>query len=116
MRDPTLILASAHESQNKEPSFHSDLVAQERQAAVTATSMAASVEVQNWLEEIKFRQVKNNRRILNAKQFDTVKRIANRVMQELYMLTSPIASALEPLRWSLHGGPGIGKSHVLKKI
>ena len=35
-------------------------------------------------------------------------------MQELDMLTSPTASALEPLRWSLHGGPGTGKPHVLK--
>ena len=42
--------------------------------------------------------------------------IGHRVMQELDMLTSPTASALNPLRWSLHGGPGTRKSHVLKHI
>ena len=73
VKDPTIVLASARDSQNQERSFHSSLLAAEGQAGVTATFTATSIDVQHWLQDIELRTDKTNRRILNAKQFEMVK-------------------------------------------
>ena len=45
-----------------------------------------------------------------------VARIADRVVEELRAEADGNAEYWEPLRWCLHGGPGTGKSHVLKVV
>ena len=64
-----------------------------------------------------------NQLLVNAEQFKALTTVGRRVMvelQELAGVTAPMAAATssveEPLRWLIHGGPGTGKSHVLKQI
>ena len=55
--------------------------------------------------------------VLNASQFEVVKKVADRVCLEKVALQTGDYEALpEPLRWSMHGGPGTGKTHVIKII
>ena len=49
----------------------------------------------------------------NAMQAQMCQRVATQVQKEM---SAETMSALEPLRWALHGGPGTGKSHVLNLI
>ena len=43
-----------------------------------------------------------------------VELIALRVIEDMNTLTGAETTPSEPLRWLLHGGPGTGKSHVIK--
>ena len=57
--------------------------------------------------------------LLNPEQLEFVRRVAARVVEEestgeAENLNS--GALTEPLRWALHGGPGAGKSHVLRLI
>ena len=55
--------------------------------------------------------------MLNASQFEVVKTVAKRVCMEVDVLETGDYDALpEPLRWSMHGGPGTGETHVIKII
>eukprot|EP00973_Karenia_brevis_P027051 3732954-Karenia_brevis.AAC.1 len=45
-----------------------------------------------------------------------VEKVAHRVMQELDGDADSQSDFGEPLRWILHGGPGTGKSHVIKVL
>ena len=64
---------------------------------------------------MKTKQVKG-RRVLNKDQYAVVELVAKRVCAEMKAVTETgDYSALgEPLRWCVHGGPGTGKSHVIK--
>ena len=46
----------------------------------------------------------------------TVKRVAGRVCFESRMTADGTVSDEEPLRWTLHGGPGAGKSHAISVL
>ena len=59
---------------------------------------------------------KDGKRVLNNEQFRAVEKVSNRVMQELRHAANGKADFGEPLRWLVHGGPGTGKSHVIKQI
>ena len=56
------------------------------------------------------------RRVCNDKQYEAVLLVARRVQQELLAASDPAADFGEPVRWLLHGGPGTGKSHVVKLV
>ena len=43
-----------------------------------------------------------------------VERVADQVCVELRATTTNNYDDFQPLRWSLHGGPGTGKSHVIE--
>ena len=45
-----------------------------------------------------------------------VERVADQVCMEFRARTTNTYDDFHPLRWSLHGGPGTGKSHVIKII
>ena len=67
--------------------------------------------VRRWLEDVSQR--------CNAEQHGFLKMVAQRVLQEeasTALHGEPIATDAEPLRWVLHGGPGTGKSHVLRLL
>ena len=59
---------------------------------------------------------KKGKLVLNAEQFDAVKKIADRVVVELRHAAKGNLDFGEPLRWLVHGGPGTGKSHVILQI
>ena len=54
--------------------------------------------------------------VANAEQFAAVKLVVDRVIRETEYLTEQRESPGVPLRWLVHGGPGTGKSHVIKLI
>ena len=58
------------------------------------------------------------RRVLNTKQYKVVSKVANRVVDEMKAVSKGTKEAFadigEPLRWCVHGGPGTGKSHIIK--
>ena len=67
--------------------------------------------VDDWLDGARSRT--------NAKQFEFIELMADRVKVELGLM-APAASARpdgeEPLRYLLHGPPGTGKSHAIKLL
>ena len=74
-------------------------------------------DIKKWLEEIRERIGPDDRKVLNAFQFEVVKKFAERVCIEKAALINADYDALpEPLRWSMHGGPGTGKTHVINTI
>ena len=45
-----------------------------------------------------------------------VEEVAGRLCQELHSVAHDNSHNLEAFLWSMHGGPGTGKSHVIKMI
>lgn len=72
-------------------------------------------QIRRWLREIKKREVKGWR-VLNKTQYLVVKKVAKRICLEYRALCGGMRfeDLPEPLRWSMHGGPGTGKTHVIK--
>ena len=55
--------------------------------------------------------------MLNDSQFVVVEQIATRICEEMEAVaTGDFESLGEPLRWTMHGGPGTGKTHVITTI
>ena len=55
--------------------------------------------------------------LLNRKQYEVVDIVAKRILREMHAVTKQRFDQIgEPLRWSMHGGPGTGKSHVIKVL
>ena len=71
----------------------------------------------NWLREFRYREV-DGRRVLNPQQYRVVSKVANRVVDEMKVLSKGAKEAFadigEPIRWCVHGGSGTGKSHTIK--
>ena len=72
-----------------------------------------------WLREVAERATADGRKVLNGEQLQFVTRITRRVLQE--QKTGEAQGGgdqddSEPLRWVLHGGPGTGKTHVIKLL
>ena len=87
-----------------------------KQSSVTSQDEASNADVKAWLQDIKKRRGACNRSILNKRQFELVTRIAEQVCKELCANHTNDYNTWKPLRWSMHGGPGAGKSHVIKTI
>ena len=67
--------------------------------------------IDDWLDGARSR--------VNAKQFDMIQLVADRLKVELGLLdpeASTRAEGVEPLRYLLHGPPGTGKSHAVKLL
>ena len=77
---------------------------------------ATTKDVKVWLGRKKKEVNDEGRRVLNKEQFKAVEKVAERVMRELRHAASGKVDFGEPLRWLVHGGPGTGKSHVIKQI
>ena len=69
------------------------------------------------MAEIRERKGPDKRTLLNASQYEVVKKVAERVCLEMEVLDTGNYDALhEPPRWGMHGGPGTGETHVIKII
>ena len=74
-------------------------------------------DIKKCLAEIRECIGPDDRKVLNASQFEVAKKFAERVCTEEAVLETGDYDALpEPLRWSMHGDPGTGKTHVIKTI
>ena len=86
-------------------------------ATVTSYASCKAGDIRKWLKDIRHRQV-DGRKVLNCKQYQVVLKVANRVIKEINAASGrskdTFESIGEPLRWCVHGGPGTGKSHVIK--
>ena len=51
-----------------------------------------------------------------ALQYEMVERVADQVCVELRARNTNNYDNFNPLLWSMHGGPGTDKSHVIKII
>lgn len=85
-------------------------------APILSTHMSCSVaEIRAWLRDI--RTDDKQRRVLDGAQFAVVKRVADRMCDEMNALaTDDFEAPGEPLRWSMHGGPGTGTTRVINVI
>ena len=72
--------------------------------------------MQAWLKEIKTRHGDDGRLVLNEKQYDMAFLVATQVCKDIRARNTNDYTDWCPLRWSMHGGPGTGKSHVIKII
>ena len=73
--------------------------------------------VTDWLKDVKKRKSECDRMLLNKEQYAVVKRVADRIIEEMRAVRNNNFSSIgEPLRWSMHGGPGTGKTHVIKLL
>ena len=81
---------------------------------------ATAHRVHNWLikkkEERNTEGVKKGELVVNAEQYEALRKVALRVMDELRHAADGKLDFGEPLRWLIHGGPGTGKSHVIKQV
>ena len=73
-------------------------------------------KVRKCKEDIKDRRGENDRPLLNALQYEMVERVAVQFCIELRARADNNYEHFHPLRWSMHGGPGTGKSHVIEII
>ena len=78
----------------------------------------AAEKIAAWLVEVAARP-RSDPNHCNARQVEFLHCVAQRVLQEHATKEDAGATAeegSEPLRWAVHGGPGTGKSHVLRVL
>ena len=112
-------LQSAKESRSKEKKFAAQVGANtraDREAVVARRAQATREDVQEWLEALKTRQGDDGRLFVNQKQYEAVAKVAQRVVEELPNRQGCAPEASPPLRWVIHGGPGTGKTHVVRDV
>ena len=115
------VLDAARKSQRQEKSLIASVKeAEGRDATLRSLTSATPDDVQQWLDELKTRRNTEGRLkgrlVCNDEQFAAVEKVASRVMRELRAEALGESDYGEPLRWVFHGGPGTGKSHVIKII
>jgi len=111
------ILKEARASQRKEDSLTSQIAAAEaRYGKVDVYGDATAEDIQRWLHKVKTQKKNDGRAYLNDEQYVMVELVAQRIMKEMQAGSDESADFGEPLRWLLHGGPGTGKTHVIKVI
>ncbi len=114
-----LSLQSAKSSRSKENKFAARTGAQtrtEREAALSQRKQATKEDVQEWLDALRSRTRSDGRLFVNTKQFEAVAKVSQKVMEELPNRKGCAPAASEPLRWVVHGGPGTGKTHVVRDV
>lgn len=110
-------MKAAKESQKQEKSLAGAVRAAAKcTGTVNELTTATSGDIREWLSRIKVERNANGKLLLNSMQYVMVEKVAVRVIEELDINDSIGQNAAEPLRWMLHGGPGTGKSHVIKII
>ena len=110
------ILAAAKTSQRREHQYGAASNADSLDPALRQLAPVCPSDVDNWLKLKKKQRDANGRLVLNAEQYAAVKRVTDRVKKELQHAADDKVDPEEPLRWLVHGGPGTGKSHVIKQV
>lgn len=65
---------------------------------------------------MKQRRCGDGRLVLNELQYQMVERVGDQVCVGLRARATNNYDDVQPLRWNMHGGPGTGKSHMVKMI
>ena len=110
-------LVAARASQREEKAEPLTVPETDDKGQISTDTDCSVHDIKTWLAEIRERIGPDKRNVLSASQFEVVKKVAKRVCMEMDVLESGDYDALpEPVRWSMHGGPGTGKTHVIKII
>lgn len=73
--------------------------------------------VRAWFRKLQTRLGPDGRPWANASQLEIVHKVCDRICTEIREESQgPNEATSQPLLWLLHGGPGTGKSHVIKLI
>ena len=83
---------------------------------MTSRREASLPDVQTWLSKIQKRRGDDGGLVLNEKQYDVVSFVANQLCKDMRARNTGTYTDWFPFRWSMHGGPGTGKSRVIKII
>ena len=67
-------------------------------------------------KEVKGERSDDGRLLLNALPYEIVERVADQVCVDIRVRNTNKYNNFDPLRWSMHGGPGTGISHVIQII
>ena len=111
-----VVLDAARASQKREHMYTGALDRETSNPTLAELVSASAKDVKVWLDKKRTEVNEEGRLVLNTEQFKAVEKIAKRVMQELRHAANGDVDFGEPLRWLVHGGPGTGKSHVIKQI
>ena len=106
-------IQGARQSQKQSDSIGIAHATDVKVGSVTSRFACSEDDVRKWKEDIKERPGEDFRLLLNALQYEMLERVADQVIRAR---TTNKYDDFQPLRWSLHGGPGTGKSHVIKII
>ena len=97
--------ARASQSQDR---WLSGNVTARKEGSLRSRNLPTRADAEVWLETAQ--------KELKPRQFLVLKRVVDRVMVEEEERVTGKVGVSEPLRYLMHGGPGVGKSHVIKKI
>jgi len=84
---------------------------EDRTGSCQEVELMTATDMEEWFETVKARQ---GAAAYNTQQLEMAQKVLQQICGEL---RGEVGEPLEePLLWLLHGGPGVGKSHVLKLI
>ena len=112
-------LKAAASSKSKEEKFANKTHAQTREAreaTIANRVQATQDDVQEWLDMLQQRTRTDGRLFVNADQFKAIAVVAKQVIKELPSREGVLRADTDPLRWVVHGGPGTGKTHVVRDV
>jgi len=112
-------LKAAQRSRSNEDKFASKCNAQsreEREALLSQRKQATQEDVSEWLEALNERRREDGSLFVNKEQFNAIAKVARKVIAELPNRKGLVPPVSDPLRWVVHGGPGTGKTHVVRDV
>ena len=110
------ILGAARTSQRREHKYGGQIDNDIHDPTLRRLLAVSVRDVQEWLEKKKLQRDENGKLVVNARQLQALKKVADRIVKELRSAAKGELDFGEPLRWLIHGGPGTGKSHVIKQV
>jgi len=110
------VFTSAKQSQKREHMYQNASKKETRDPTLRELLSATGQDVQDWLEKKKNEKNEDGEPVVHEEQFLVLQRVAQRVMIELRQAANGDLNFGDPLCWLVHGGPGTGKSHVIKQI
>ena len=85
----------------------------ENTAAVCEVVQLKTVDdVRQWFAQLRLEKDKEGKPQYKEKQLEMIGKVVDRVCEEM----TDAVQLSDPLLWCMHGGPGVGKSYVLKAI
>ena len=106
-KDLQTVLKAASASQRQDP-WKTTPSAEIKPPKVVVQSLPSDDDARAWLQKTKAD--------VNKQQFEMIELVVNRVMQEEREAREGIVPTSQPLLHLMHGRPGVGKSHVFKKL
>ena len=83
-------------------------------AALSSSSGYSTADVQNWFTEQRARKKKTGETYLTKGELEILKKVVDHICAQLHAEAHD--EHFEPLLRLMHGGPGVGKSEVLKAL